>query len=70
MTTIRDINKFAIIKVIGFLLVIEGMFMLLCLVPSVYYDPEFLNHLALFNPKHDFLPLLIMGAVTLIFGSS
>lgn len=64
MSTIRDINKYAILKVLGVLFVIEGGFMLLSLIPSSYYDPGFLKGLRLFDPKHDFLPLMISGLFT------
>lgn len=70
MATIKDINKYAIVKILGLLLVIEGIFLLVCLIPSAYYDPLFYQNLVLFNPKHDFLPLLIVGALTLILGGS
>lgn len=70
MTTIKDLNKYAIIKVIGLLLIIEGLFMLLCLIPSAIYDPDFSSNLEFFNPRHDFLPLLVIGTFTLMTGSA
>lgn len=68
MATIRDINKYAIFKVLGVLLIIEGLFLLLCLIPSAYYGHELFSNLVLFDPKHDFLPLLLTGGFTLLFG--
>lgn len=68
MSTIRNINGSAIKKVLGVLLAIEGMFMLLCLIPSVIYDPDFYKHLVLFDPRHDFLPLLVTGLFTFLTG--
>ncbi len=69
MSTIRYLNGSAIKKVLGVLLAIEGLFMLLSLIPSVIYDPEFYKNLVLFDPKHDFLPLLITGMFTLSTGA-
>lgn len=69
MSTIRDINQYAIFKAMGALLLIEGIFILFCLIPSAIYDSECLNSLRLFDPKHDFLPLLLCGGLTLIIGS-
>lgn len=68
MATIRDINKYAIFKVLGVLLMIEGLFLLLCLIPSAIYGHDLLSNLVLFDPKHDFLPLLITGGFTLFSG--
>lgn len=70
MSTIRDLNRYAILKVLGVLLIIEGLFMLISLIPAVYYDREFYNHLVLFDPRHDFLPLVLTGALTLAIGLS
>ena len=68
MSTLRNINGSAIKKVLGVLLAIEGLFMLLSLIPSAIYDPAFYNNLVLFNPGHDFLPLLVTGLFTLSTG--
>lgn len=68
MATLRDINWNAILKVLGVLLTIEGVFMLTCLIFSGVYDPYFLRSLVLFDPLHDFLPLLISGLLTLGLG--
>jgi trk system potassium uptake protein TrkH len=64
MSTIRDINRYAILKVLGVLLIIEGIFMLASLIPSMYYDKEFISGLRLFDPTHDFLPLFLSGLFT------
>jgi len=69
MATINHINRSAILKVLGILLMIEGLFMLVCLIPSVYYEPDFYRNLSLLNPKHDFLPMLVTGLVTLSAGA-
>lgn len=69
MGTINHINKSAILKVLGILLMIEGLFMLVCLIPSVYYDPDFYRYLSFMNPKHDFLPMLVTGLVTMSVGA-
>lgn len=69
MSTISSINKSAILKVLGILLLIEGLFMLTCLIPSIYYDRDFLQNLALFDPKHDFLPLMLSGLFALFTGT-
>lgn len=68
MSTIRDLNRYAILKVLGVLFVIEGLFMLLSLVPSAIYNPEFYHHLVLLDPRYDFLPLALSGAITLFIG--
>lgn len=70
MSTIRDLNLYAILKVLGVLLVIEGIFMLISLIPSIIYDGDFMSHLVFFDPKHDFLPLLTTGLITLLIGSA
>lgn len=54
-------NLRAIVKITGLLMVIEGLFMLSCLGFSAWYDPGFISNLTLFNPSHDFLPLLLSG---------
>jgi trk system potassium uptake protein TrkH len=64
----NKINLNAILKITGLLLVIEGMFMLSSLGFSAWYDPDCLNHLRLFDPAHDFLPLLVSGIGTGILG--
>lgn len=64
MSTIHDINRYAILKVVGVLLTIEGAFMLVSLIPSIYYDRQWLTGLRLLDPTHDFLPLLISGLFT------
>ncbi len=68
MSTARRINVSAILKVLGVLLGIEGLFMLVSLIPSVYYDRSFLSNLVLYNPKHDFLPILLSASITLMTG--
>lgn len=68
MSTISHINKSAILKVLGILLLIEGLFMFACLIPSAIYDPASLSYLLLFDQKHDFLPLLISGVITVSIG--
>jgi trk system potassium uptake protein len=70
MSTIRDINRYAILKVLGVLLIIEGLFMLVSLIPSAWYDEQCLSNLVLFDPTHDFLPLLISGVIALTTGSA
>ena len=55
------INFSAILKIMGILLIIEGVFMLSSLGFSAWYDPDSLTHLRLFDPVHDFLPLLVSG---------
>lgn len=62
------INWNAILKVLGVLLIIEGLSILACLIYSAVYDPYFYKYLVLFNPLHDFLPLLVSGSITLILG--
>ncbi len=64
MSTIHDINRYAILKVLGVLFMIEGVFMLVSLIPSVYYDHRFLSEMRLFDPTHDLLPLLVSGLFT------
>ncbi|HOI86638.1 MAG TPA: TrkH family potassium uptake protein [Lentimicrobium sp.] len=64
----RKINLNAILKITGLLLVIEGLFMFTSLGFSAWYDPGFLHHLRLFDPSHDFLPLLISGGITGLTG--
>ncbi len=56
------INLNAIMKITGLLMVIEGLFMLSSLGFSAWYDPDCLDHLRLFDPAHDFLPLLVSGS--------
>lgn len=56
------INLNAIMKITGLLMVIEGFFMLSSLGFSAWYDPDCLDHLRLFDPRHDFLPLLVSGS--------
>ncbi len=68
MSTMRDINKFAIFKVLGVLLIIEGLFLLICLIPSAYYTHDLTSNLRLLDPKHDFLPLLVSGLFTSTIG--
>lgn len=70
MSTIRDINRYAILKVLGVLLIIEGLFMLLSLLPSAWYDRQCLSTLVLFDKTHDFLPLIVSGVIALTVGSS
>ena len=70
MTTIRDINKYAILKVLGVLLTIEGLFMFISLIPSAWFDQSAMNHLILFDKQHDFLPLLLSGLLTFLLGSA
>lgn len=65
----NKINLKAIVKISGLLMVIEGIFMLSCLGFSIWYDRDFLANLSLFNPSHDFLPLLISGTGILTIGS-
>ncbi len=55
------INYSAILKIMGILLIIEGVFMLSSLGFSAWYDPDSLTHMRLFDPVHDFLPLLVSG---------
>lgn len=61
MAGISRINFSAILKIMGLLLIIEGVFMLSSLGFSAWYDPDSLKHLRLFDPIHDFLPLLVSG---------
>ena len=68
MSTIRDINKFAIFKVLGVLLIIEGLFLLTCLIPSAYFSDNLVSNLRLLDSKHDFLPLLLSGVFTSSLG--
>jgi len=68
MATANKINHHAILKVTGLLMVIEGLFMLSCLGFSAWYDRGFMTELALFNPLHDFLPLLVSGLVIMAIG--
>lgn len=68
MSTLRDINKFAIFKVLGVLLIIEGLFLLFCLIPSAYYSNNLASNLSLLDPQHDFLPLLLSGLFTSTLG--
>lgn len=63
-----SINLSAIKKIIGLLLVIEGLFMLSCLGFSAWYDPGFISNLRLFDPSHDFFPLLVSGTGTGLIG--
>ena len=69
MANSGNIKLNAIIKIIGLLLVIEGLFMISCLGFSAWYDPDFAAHLVLFNPSHDFLPLLLSGSGIILIGS-
>ncbi|NTW25415.1 MAG: hypothetical protein HGA37_12005, partial [Lentimicrobium sp.] len=66
----NKINLKAIVKISGLLMVIEGIFMLTCLGFSVWYDRGFMDNLSLFNPSHDFLPLLISGLGILSVGAT
>lgn len=68
MSTARRINVSAILKVLGVLLGIEGLFILLSLIPSLYFDADALNNLVLYNPKRDFLPILLSAVITLLIG--
>lgn len=61
MAGISRINFSAILKIMGILLIIEGVFMLSSLGFSAWYDPDSLKHLRFFDPVHDFLPLLASG---------
>lgn len=62
------INLNAILKIMGILLIIEGVFMISSLGFSAWYDPDCLSHLRFFDPLHDFLPLLVSGSVILFIG--
>jgi len=64
----NKINLKAIVKISGLLMVIEGLFMLTSLGFSAWYDPYSLSRLSLFNPTHDFLPLLLSGSGIAISG--
>lgn len=68
MSTIRNINRSAILKVLGVLLIIEGLFLILSLAFSAYYDPAFYKHMVLYDVSHDFLPLLLSGGIALTIG--
>jgi trk system potassium uptake protein TrkH len=61
MAGLKRINFSAILKIMGILLIIEGVFMLSSLGFSAWYDPDCLQHLRLYDPAHDFLPLLVSG---------
>ncbi|MBW6491363.1 MAG: TrkH family potassium uptake protein [Lentimicrobium sp.] len=61
MVSRGGINFSAILKIMGVLLIIEGLFMLSSLSFSAWYDPDSLSNLRFFDPMHDFLPLLVSG---------
>lgn len=68
MAGVSRINFSAILKIMGILLIIEGAFMLSSLGFSAWYDPDSLTHLRLFDPVHDFLPLLVSGVGISLIG--
>lgn len=70
MAVAGRINLSAISKVMGILLIIEGLFMLSSLGFSAWYDREGLSHLRFFDPAHDFLPLLVSGSGIFFLGLS
>jgi len=62
------INRKLILKIIGFLLVIEGFFMLLSLPFSIYFGRKDFLHFELFNGVDDFWALLISSMITICIG--
>lgn len=62
------INYSAILKIMGILLIIEGLFVLSSLGFSAWYDPACLSNLRFFDMAHDFLPLLVSGSGISLLG--
>ncbi len=62
------INYPIIGKIIGILLILEGIFMFLSLPFSVHFQEPNLDAIRLFVPGFDFWPLAISGAITAFFG--
>ncbi|MDZ7774271.1 MAG: hypothetical protein U5L09_00995 [Bacteroidales bacterium] len=60
-----QINYPVIGKIIGLLLIVEGIFMLLSLPFSFYYGAPDLEKITLFVKGRDFWPLLIAAAITI-----
>ncbi len=65
----RTINTGIIVRIIGILLIIEGIFMLTALPFSYYFGGEDIFTLRLFDGKHDFWPLMISGLATIVIGA-
>lgn len=63
-----EINYPIIGKIIGILLILEGVFMFLSLPFSVHFQEPNLNTFRLFMPEYDFWPLVLSGAITISFG--
>ncbi|MGM0565700.1 MAG: TrkH family potassium uptake protein [Bacteroidota bacterium] len=64
------INYPIIGKIIGILLILEGVFMFLSLPFSIHFQEPDLNAIKLFVPEMDFWPLLLSGAITVFLGLS
>lgn len=62
------INASIIFKTIGLLMILDGIFMLLSLPFSIYYQQPVLSEIILFAPQHDFWPLLLSGGGAVFFG--
>ncbi|MCF8308317.1 MAG: TrkH family potassium uptake protein [Bacteroidales bacterium] len=62
------INLNIIVKAIGILLTIEGVFVLLSLPFSIYYSNPDFSQIHLFQPGRDFWPMLLSSAIMITVG--
>lgn len=64
----QSVNFKMIFRVIGFLMILEGLSMLTALPFSWFFHPEGLTDLHIFKATSDFYPILISSLVTILFG--
>ena len=64
----QSVNFKMIFKVIGFLMILEGLSMLTALPFSWFFHPEGLTDLHIFKATSDFYPILISSLITILFG--
>lgn len=69
MPSKKRINSRIIFRIIGILLIIEGLFMLTALPFSWYYGGNDIFDLVFFDGKHDFWPILVAAGFTSIVGT-
>lgn len=69
MPSIKRINRVIIFRIIGILLIIEGLFMMLALPFSWFYGDEAIFELNLFDGINDFWALLVSAVFTTLTGS-
>ncbi|MDL2227952.1 TrkH family potassium uptake protein [Bacteroidales bacterium OttesenSCG-928-K03] len=65
---IKQLNYKFIGKIIGFLIILEGLLMAVSLVFSFIYGSRRMNWNTLFNSEHDILAITLSAIITIVFG--